>query len=232
MATRTRLVTPKSVAKRLQAEAFPILEAAGFGRFTARKAWRYARDCIHVIDFASLSAYQSQVANRPTQSFHSYLGCYPRWLPQWVPDYPIKEKNGQLLPEEWHCPFRRVLVKNIGVQAGDCPDQGKYLWYVDDQGQNLDLVMAGVCLLLREEVLDWFDRLSDPLEMRRVAEMEPERPGVCWGYGRHPSPLNSLVLGYAALRLDDHDAAREQLTKAAAKFPHLAARIREDLGDG
>ena len=198
----------KVVNKQIKSVIRPLLEEAGFSKFTSRTAWRYTATKIDVVSFQSFNSYLASGVGCTTYSFALRLGCYLSGLPRKV---GIKESGGLLLPEEYECHLRMSLQKTITQKELKRRD----IWYVSESGENLDAVIANTRNLLLENGLPWFTHFSDMREvLRTLLEDSEGMDGGTWGFGRHPSPARHFMTGYVALSLNLKQLAAEHLEKA------------------
>jgi hypothetical protein len=192
----TGAIDAKVVNRALREIVWPDLKRLGFSRRTPRSAWRDRPDAIQVVNFQSFNSYLAEAIGSTTYSFGVNLGVfYPAIAEQssdaaFIPD--------ELRPAEWHCQARKHLGKGI-VQPNeplsrrwfdpraprsslgtwvDRPD----VWYVLDDGSNLDVVVNDARDRIIEIGLPWLDRLSDLGEARRHFETV-ESSGLAPGIG-------------------------------------------------
>lgn len=195
-----------------------MLKSAGFGRTSARTAWRYHSNRIDLVNFQSFNAYNSDVLGITTFSFCVNLGCFLTDIP---PQYPVKKKDGDPIPKESEAHFRARLQRNF-FQLGN---KHHDVWLIDKAGKALDKCIADVIDQLRIYALPWFDQFADRREILRILQDEPEDMHRLWGFGANPSPLRSYLIGYVALRVGDQEMAKRSLDAAAKSgcFNHLFA---------
>jgi hypothetical protein len=185
----------------------PRLQAAGFTKFTARTAWRYAHARIDVVNFQSFSSYLANSSGCTTYSFCVRLGCSFDAIPR---GEGVKRKGEHLRPEEYECHFRRPLQKTINQ-----PNlQRKDIWYVDPSGQNLKIVIGDSEEAILKVGLPWFNRFADLNEVLRTLQEEPESNEGASGFGAESSPLRHFMTGYVAKALGKTPLALEHLEKA------------------
>ncbi|MGV6851513.1 MAG: DUF4304 domain-containing protein [bacterium] len=197
----------KEVNKYIRKIIRPILEKAGFTKFTARNAWRYSTDKIDVVNFQSFNSYNAGVLGITTYSFAVNLGCYLLYVPE---EYPPKEKDGVLLPDECQCQFRARLSRKIKQPENTSND----IWYIDKKGKYLDKAIEDVANQLQSYSLNWFQRLSDKNEILNILCNEEESMENLWGFGNNPSPHRSYLTGYVAHNLGNLVLANQKLQEA------------------
>lgn len=161
---------------------WPALRDDGFAAFSGRTAWRNVDDAIDVVNFQSFSASLADAIGCTTFSFAVNLGV---WLPAdaWEGLEPKRDAAGRLRPAEYQCePHRRELTKSLtqpwftplrsdtrrwlpslrrhreGLQkvmrhdTHDRPD----IWFVRDDGSNVDDCLEDALRAIRAEGLPWF----------------------------------------------------------------------------
>ncbi|QCI95965.1 DUF4304 domain-containing protein [Novosphingobium sp. EMRT-2] len=196
----------KAVNKEIRARIWPLLKDIGFSRFTPRTAWRYRGDKIDVLNFQSFNSYNASVLGITSFSFCVNLGSYLNYVPS---KWPVKVKDGQPIPNEAECHFRRRLMRSVTSLGKEHAD----IWNVDEQGRNLLWCIQDVAEQL-PDVEAWFDRLADKSEVLAILLNQDEDMNVLWGFGRNPSPSRSYLAGYVALAAGRLDLARMKLEEA------------------
>jgi hypothetical protein len=194
------------VNQKLRTEIRPLLKAAGFSYFTNRTYWRFRNERIDVINFQSFNSYNAEVLGCTTYSFAINLGCFL----QCIPEKHIKQKDGQLLPEEYECKFRGMLEKRI--EQTEFPR--KSIWYIDPDLRYLDLAINDARAVLKDVGLGWFENFNNMSGVLRLLQSD-EETNQLWGFGRLGSPNRNYCIGYVALSVGEQ--------KLAA--PHLKAAI-------
>ncbi|EDY20250.1 hypothetical protein CfE428DRAFT_2174 [Chthoniobacter flavus Ellin428] len=213
----------KVVNKTIAKEIRPILESVGFSEFSARTSWRYHPERIDVINFQSFNSYLAGGIGCTSYSFSVNLGCYLLCIPDL---FPIKEKNGNKRPEEYHCHFRGGLARRFLQKELERKD----IWFIDDEARYLPQAISDVRGQIKEVALPWFTQFADLREVLRVLEFEEEDMKRLWGFGRNPSPVRSLMTGYVARALGDESRALVALRTASESgcFPRLQAGHESD----
>jgi len=209
----------KAVNKEIRGQIWPILKNIGFSRFTPRTAWRYCDDKIDVLNFQSFNAYTASVMGTTTFSFCVNLGSFLNYVP---PLWPPKVKDGELMPGEAECHFRRRLMRNVTLRGQEHAD----VWNVDKDGRNLLWCIQDVAGQL-PDAIEWFDRLADRSEVLTILLYQEEDMNEIWGFGRNPSPTRSYMTGYVALVMGELDLAREKLKEAVQSNGTVSNFVRE-----
>lgn len=107
------MMNSKVVSTQIRKVIRPYLKQVGFSYFTSRSAWRNRPNKIEVINFQSFNSYLAETVEVTTFSFALNLGCYFKAIPSAYPPNTIRRKDEDLLPEEYHCHFRRSLHKHL-----------------------------------------------------------------------------------------------------------------------
>lgn len=196
----------KAVNREIKGRIWPLLKNIGFSRFTPRTAWRYCDDKIDVMNFQSFNAYNASVIGITTFSFCVNLGSFLNYVP---PPWPPKVKDGDLIPNEAECHFRRRLKRSVTPRDKEHAD----VWNVDGKGRNLLWCIQDVAEQLPDATA-WFDRLADKSEVLNILLHQEEDMNDIWGFGRNPSPHRSYLTGYVALAAGKHDLARDKFEEA------------------
>jgi len=201
-------IDSKDVNPEIRRIIWPQLKANGFSKFASRNAWRYGSDSIDVINLQSFNSYNASVLGVTTFSFSVNLACYLKYVP---PQWPVKEKDGQLIPAEYDGQFRRHLQSSI-PQAGDYKHK-QGIWALDKKGRNLAVSMEDVAQQI-PSALAWFARLTDKEEVLCILLEDDVDMNELWGFGRNPSPVRSYLAGYVALSLGQEKLALAKLGEA------------------
>jgi hypothetical protein len=202
------LVDSSVVNKEIKSVIRPLLQDAGFTRFTARTGWRYSPEKIDVVNFQSFNSYLANSLGCTAYSFCVRLGCSFNAIPR---SERVKRKGEFFQPEEYECHFRRPLQKTIKQSNLKRTD----VWYVDPSGQNLKIVIKDAQEGILKIGLPWFDRFTDLNEVLRTLQQDPESNEGDWGFGTKTSPLRHFMTGYVARSLGKTPLALEHLQKAA-----------------
>ena len=185
----------KVVNKALAQEIRPLLKSSGFSAFSTRTSWRFEKDRIDVINFQSFNSYLAGSVGCTTYSFSVNLGCYLLCIPDRL---PIKEKEGQKRPEEYHCNFRGRLARSFLQKEIERTD----IWFIDDEARYLPQVIADVRTQIVDYAFPWFARFADLHYVLHILESKDEDMTAVWGFGRNPSPIRSFMTSYVARALD------------------------------
>lgn len=163
----------REVSKAIKGSVRPVLEEVGFTEFTARKAWRYLPDLVHVIDFQSLGNYTGQRLNTTSFSFGIEIGIsfvaaskYP-----WFSTFSFEA------PREYPCQLRKSLSKKLRQHELPRPD----VWFVDPNGENLPTVIGDVRGAIVIQALPWLDKYSDKSRALKAFESKSDtfyEPGI------------------------------------------------------
>lgn len=217
----------KVINKYIQKVIWTILKEHGFSKFTSRNAWRYNQYTIDVINFQSFNSFIAGYIGCTTFSFSINLGKYFIMIPNQYPNRPVKEKDGLLLPEEYRCIFRKHLIKSLTQED----IKGKHIWYIDDKGDNIEMVMDDVEKILISDGLKWLDKYSRiDVALETLLNEEEDLNGT-WGFGRKGSPVRNFAGGYISYFLQKYDRAVEMLDKAIKSgcFDAIDERLQQDF---
>jgi hypothetical protein len=213
----------KTVNKEIRSVVWAALKDQGFTKRTSRTAWRHWHDSVDVINFQSFNAYNAGVLGCTTYSFAVNLGVWLRYIPSHV----VKERNGQLAPEEYECHLRRRLKKRLVQHGFDHHD----IWLVTEDGSNVGDVVADAAAVIRDEGVVWFDRFRDPEEVLQTLTAEDEAVDETWGFGRKGSPVRNYMTGYAAVHVGRYDVAVEafEALLESGVMEEVHKRVRDAL---
>lgn len=217
----------KIVNSQIKRRIWPHLKQAGFDVFTARTAWRHHVNRIDVLNFQSFNSYNAGVIGCTTYSFAVNLGCYLKSIPpQFEPDR-IKNRAGDLLPQEFNCHFRGRLSRTFKQPELKERD----IWYIDEGERYLGRAMTDIEGLLPSTALPWFERFADERFALEVLLNADEEMGELWGFGRNPSPVRHYFTGYVALGAKEIEMADRHLTLALASgcFKSIESRLSSDI---
>jgi len=217
----------KTVNKRIRSEIRPLLKTAGFSRFTARNSWRYTKAGVEVINFQSFNSYNASVMGCSTYSFSVNLGSYFSEIPDEYGGGQVKQKAGELRPDEWQCHFRGGLHRSFSQPEYESRD----VWYIDPEGRYIEKALHDVRMAIVRDGLPWFERLSDRSEALRILTEENERMRDLWGFGGIRSPIRHYLTGYLAFSLGRYDTAASHLREAlhSGCFGLVRDRLERDL---
>ena len=204
----------KAVSRGIKSTIWSALKDKGFSYFTTRTAWRYHSDRIDVVNFLSFNSYHASVMHCSTFSFAVNMGCFLLYIPYEYGASNIKEKGGQLLPDECQCQMRaRISPHDQRSLFGRTVSEytPKDMWLIREDGANLELAINEVHDRLLGEGLKWFLRFEQREEVLRIFTTEPESRNELWGFGNNPSPHRSYCIAYSALALGKRELALTHL---------------------
>jgi hypothetical protein len=184
----------KDVNRKIREVIKPYLRDQGFTVFSQRNFWRFQGEDIHVINFQSFNSYLAEGLGITTYSYAVNLGLYTKRINL---GYPIKQKDGLLLPAEYQCHFRGSIKS--GIEQNINRDD---LWAVNSSGSNLEICMADTLEQIRKYQKDWFDELAEISRKVDVVENERQDMKILWGWGNNPSPMRSLYLACLYYEID------------------------------
>lgn len=200
----------KIVNKAIKKTIWSFLKEQGFSNFTTRNAWRFNQDRVEVVNFQSFNSYLAESLGCTTYSFGVNLGIYFIDIPNEIPNNPIKEKDGCILPEEYRCHFRKNLYKSLNQKEFNRQD----IWFIDSSGNNIDLAMNDVKEMLISDGFKWFEKYSNMDEVLKTLLNDVEEVNGTWGFGRKDSPSRNYISGYIAYFLKEYGLAFQLLEKA------------------
>lgn len=190
------------------------LKGEGFTRFTSRTGWRVGNTAINVVNFQSFNRYLADTLGCTTFSFGVNLGVY---YPS-IDGRPWASSPASDFPEEYACHVRKHLTKDIKQEEFPRLD----VWYVANDGTNLEEVVDDAGATIRREGLPWLDQLSSLSNALQVF-MERESTGG-GGFGGEDyggalgSPARLEAVAGVALELGREDVAREALEALAIRL--------------
>jgi hypothetical protein len=182
----------KDLNRALRATLWRALKAHDFTERTERVAWRYSGDDIDVVELQAVGQ-NAEAVGCPPLSLSVYVAGFPRFLERqhWIP-----LRNGRLRPHYWDCdPFRRAMEKTLAQpwfrpfsERRDDRMSASFrlhrdalkrlvdpkvhdradIWYMRDDGSNLDENLRDLTEVVLSEGLDLMDQLHDPI---RVLEL-------------------------------------------------------------
>jgi hypothetical protein len=207
------------VNRELRATIRPSLQANGFTAFTARSAWRYHPGRIDIINFQSFNDYLASSVGCTTFSFSLNLSVYLIGLPQ--DGLPIKERQGQLQPEEWRGHLRLHPERTIEQAELSRRD----IWYIDPKGDYLAAAVRDARNVLLEVGLAWFERWgTDAAVLEALRHPEATLGDGTELPGTPDSPARNQVVGYVAYRAGQSATARQYLERALAQYEAIDSR--------
>ncbi len=176
----------KDLNRKLRATLWPDLRARGFKERTERVAWRYAGDAIDVVELQAVGQH-AEAVGCPPLSLSAYVASYPPFL---RPAPSIPERDGRPRPHYWDCdPFRRSMRKTIAQPwfrpfseprdrrtlpsfrkhrealsrlIDRAPHDRPDIWYVRDDGSNLDENLQDLTTVVLSSGMDLLDTFHDP----------------------------------------------------------------------
>ncbi len=177
----------KDLSRALRAEFWPRLRQLGFEARTERAAWRYEDGAVDVIDFQTVGS-NADACGCTAVSFGAFAGSVPSFMPE-LDNWAFKD--GLARPRYWDCrlkvellktlqqpifaPFAKPPAQNVpegfrihrealmSVLRRDIHDRPD-IWFVQDDGSNLDEVMADLWRVTNEVGLPMLERLHDPCQ--------------------------------------------------------------------
>ena len=190
---------PADVSRALRADFWPNLKKVGFAARTERAAWRYVDGAVDVVELWAVGS-NADACGCTSISFSAAVGS----IPSFMPPAPLRSmKDGVARPRYFECglqiflektliqpwfePFARppsprtplsFLTHRRGLQAvvrSDRHDRAD-IWFVKDDGSNLDEVVGDLWNVTRTVGLPALARLHDPcrvIEMVRAGDLPP-----------------------------------------------------------
>jgi hypothetical protein len=175
-------ITNRVVTRAIGSMVWPVLEAVGFESHTGRTAWRYIGRDIDVVNFQSFGGMLADEVGCTSFSFQVNLGMWRRDDAWNVPR--DADAQGRPRPQEYECePHRLHLAKSLSqpwfrpfhrdasrwpksfrlhregvkqVFRSDTHDN-PYIWFVLEDGSNLEECIEDAVSVLRSQGLPWFD---------------------------------------------------------------------------
>jgi tetratricopeptide (TPR) repeat protein len=200
------LISSKEVNKQLNSSIKPILKEQGFQAFTARTFWRYADFKIDILNFQSFNSYHADLMGSTTFSFCVNLSVFITCVRR---NEFIKTKGDLLIPHEADGHFRKRLEKSLNQE--NFPN--KQLWYLDEDGNNLEEVISNA----REQIvlhgLTWFEEFKSLQYIFNYLKTETESMQNTWGFGKMDSPNRNELLAYIAYELGNYQESLEYFIK-------------------
>lgn len=184
----------KIVSKKIKDVIKPYMQQKGFTLSNSRNFWRYSGSDIHVLNFQSFNSYNASVLGVSTFSYCINLGLYVKEIDC---GYPIKEKDGVLMPQEYECHFRGSIRPSISQSIKD-----KSIWFIKEDGSNLDECIHDSLKQIKNEIDIWFDQLNTRNKKIQVVENINQDMKYLWGWGNNPSPHRALILSILYFPID------------------------------
>jgi hypothetical protein len=150
-------VSAQEVTRAIRAVVWPLLKQEDFTHFTSRTAYRYRDGQIHVVSVLSLGAHYAVTMSATPPTFELQLGVFLEHL---LPVYPfpksIKTRGPRLIPHVAQCPIRRQLVRGVPQDRSAIgPQNYPTLWYVDEDGGNIEACVDDAAQVLAHDGLPW-----------------------------------------------------------------------------
>ena len=87
------------------------------------------------------------------------------------------------------------------------------IWYVENDGSNLDIIIEGIKRVIFKEGMKWFEKFSDFTYTYKYLRQKQEND-YAFNFGTRDSPARNYLLGYFARRLGKEKEAKVYLSKA------------------
>ena len=191
-----------TVIRSIRKSIIPLLKENEFSVFTSRSAWRYRENTINVINFQSFNSYLASIVECTTFSFAVNLGVYIRCIP-WIQSSQTNERSNQPRPEEYACHIRRRLRKSV-IQPKKIPQD---IWRIDENGDNLEEMIADARSAIESEAFAWFERFEDLDEVLRTVINDEEDMNGTTGFGRPDCFVRKHIIGYVSLEKGNYRLA-------------------------
>jgi Domain of unknown function (DUF4304) len=210
------------VAREIKNEIWPLLQREGFRKFSPKTAWRDTPDQIHVINYQSFNSYLAERVGCTTFSFALNLGIFFRAIPF---EYPVKKgPDPSVKPQEYHCHFRRRLLKEISQPILPRRDT----WYVEPDGSNLLQCLDDSRMAIERDGLPWFDRFKSLESVLTILMEQEQLPEV---FATRTSPARKRMIGYIAKRVGRTDLAGPLIAEAESELRAITEGVYS-LGRG
>jgi hypothetical protein len=140
----------------------PTLRENGFSKVKTRNNWGYHDRCIWVLQIRAVGKRTAF----PSMSLGVGLGIYYDFLPE---EIPIKrDKDGNLIPEEYLCHIRNELfLANIDQSRftkdlhNSAEAARKDVWWVEPDSSNIEEVINDIKLSFLKNGLKWFNDFTN-----------------------------------------------------------------------
>lgn len=201
--TVTESMDGKSVGRALTAAIRPVLRSAGFTQFSGRSAWRQSEYTVDLVKFRSFTRYIADGVGCTTFSFTGDVGTYYRCFG------PNNER-----PKDYELTFRGSLGKTVEqrifhpygrAEPTDRPE----IWFVAEDGSNLDECIADACACLEDQGIPFLNRFREPsnafqaLLTQRSVDAAHGRFGLRMPGNPDGPSWRNAALGIGHLCLDD-----------------------------
>jgi hypothetical protein len=217
-------IDSKTVNKEIKKYIIPILKEHGFQVFTNRTAWRDNGIKIDIVNFQSFNSYLAESLGCTSFSFAINLGVYIKCIPNLYINCPFKVRSNIICPDESASHIRRSLNKTL--------EQDKYLreniWFVDENGGNLNSVITDASNVIVSDAFSWFDRFDNYEEVLRTLVNDDEKLFDTFGFGRNPSPRRNYCIGYISLAIGDYKLAESSLIKYIDSDCPISEQLTKD----
>lgn len=198
-------MNPQALSRALRQTLWPALHQRGFTTRTDRIAWRHDAGHTDLVEVSTLGTFADSVG-ATTTSFGAHVASVPNWLERTVPfrnglpaphywSSDLRTSLHKTLSQPWFAPFAHqpapttplsFLVHREGLKRvlrRDTHDRSD-IWYVLDDGTNLDVVvddLVDVVLSVGLPRLDAFHQPAAVIAMVEAGELDA-RPGspVAW----------------------------------------------------
>jgi len=143
------------VRRALANRIHPVLREHGFEHFDTRNAWRRTALTVDVLSFNTVGAYYAGVVGCTSMSFTGEAAVYYPALSDRPVEWP--------LPQTEDIAFRAGLGKTIRqpiFRSSAIGDDVPWIWYVLEDGSNLDAVVEDALAIVVDLALPYLDRLD------------------------------------------------------------------------
>lgn len=162
-------VDNQAVAKAVKVRVWPRLRELGFNRTLGRSAYRDGENVVDVVNVGGLPSSTFFGVGATSHSFAVNLGVRFLDLPVGRPTRVTKA--GVPAPHEYECELRRSLPKGL-VQPlfkpyghADRLQDRLDVWFVLEDGSNLDACLDDAIEQIRTEGESWFTMVHDPASL-------------------------------------------------------------------
>lgn len=212
------------VSRIIRKITWPIVREQGFTDLTSRTARRDCDDRIEIVNFQSFNSYLAQGIGCTTFSFALNLGIFFRRIPRPRP-IKLQQESKPFRPEEYHCHFRRKLMKTSNIDALKRLD----VWSVEPDGSNAEDLVLDATFKIQRDALPWFERYRNLDFVLETLNTDKNPSDGTWGYGTLASPNRRLITGYVHLMRGETGPAIEFLT-SVVDFEYFSS-IRQLIAD-
>jgi hypothetical protein len=205
----------------------PILEAAGFSRFVATRAWRLAEGRTDVVAVHRFPAGRQGLG---ASAFGLEAGCHFDFVPDNLTGEVKRDAQGRPRPLPTQCHLRYTTYASPGAYAENTP---RNAWTPPPAA--FELAAEGLSQTVSTVLIPWLDRWRDLTVVLEVLETEQEREtaaGKSWGFGRLGSRARCVMAGFVALRLGKYSLAVTRLTESLEKRNAVLAEMTKGTAVG